>query len=94
MILVTGAAGKTGRAVVRRLVAREQPVRALVYRQDQVQSFTRVGVADVVVVLDAATRSSVPRTERIDSLLPMISVTRDERFECRAYSARSVRSLI
>ncbi len=49
MILVTGAAGKTGRAVVRRLVAREQTVRVLVFRQDQVESLERMGASDVVV---------------------------------------------
>ena len=34
MILVTGAAGKTGRAVVGQLVSRRLPVRALVYRAE------------------------------------------------------------
>ena len=38
MILVTGAAGKTGRAVVEALVARGHPVRALVFREQQVSS--------------------------------------------------------
>jgi uncharacterized protein YbjT (DUF2867 family) len=36
VILVTGAAGKTGRAVVGALVARGLPVRALVFREGQV----------------------------------------------------------
>jgi uncharacterized protein YbjT (DUF2867 family) len=49
MILVSGAAGKTGRAVIRALVARKQPVRALVFRQDQVKSLMLAGVAEVVV---------------------------------------------
>ena len=33
MILVTGAAGKTGRAIIRALTARGEAVRALVHRQ-------------------------------------------------------------
>lgn len=49
MILVTGAAGKTGRAVIRAVVAREQPVRALVLRQNQVGPLERLGAAEVVV---------------------------------------------
>lgn len=49
MILVTGAAGKTGRAVIRALAAREQPVRALVFRQAQVGSLERLGAADVLL---------------------------------------------
>lgn len=48
MILVTGAAGKTGRAVTRQLVARQQSVRALVYRQGQVGNLEQLGAADVV----------------------------------------------
>ncbi len=49
MILVSGAAGKTGRAVIRALVAREKPVRALVFRQVQVKPLMLAGVAEVVV---------------------------------------------
>ena len=49
MILVTGAGGKTGRAVIRALVAGDQPVRALVFRQDQMESLARLGAADVIV---------------------------------------------
>jgi len=49
MILVSGAAGKTGRAVIRALVARKQSVRALVFRQDQVKSLMLAGVGEVVV---------------------------------------------
>ena len=36
MILVTGAGGKTGRAVISALVALRQPVRALVHREGNV----------------------------------------------------------
>ncbi len=44
MILVTGAAGKTGRAVIEALVAREQAVRGLVRRKEQVGLLKRLGV--------------------------------------------------
>jgi NAD(P)H dehydrogenase (quinone) len=46
--LVTGAAGKTGRAVIRALVARGQAVRALVRRPEQVQPVKELGVREVV----------------------------------------------
>ena len=46
--LVTGAAGKTGRAVIRALVARGQVVRALVRRPEQVQPVKELGVQEVV----------------------------------------------
>ncbi len=49
MILVTGAAGKTGSAVVRALVARRAAVRALVYRPSQVQAMQELGAEEVIV---------------------------------------------
>ena len=49
MILVTGAAGKTGRAVIQALVARGQAVRALVRRSEQEAFLQRLGVQEVVV---------------------------------------------
>ena len=48
MILVTGAAGKTGQAVIKRLVAKGQPVRGLVRRQEQVVALEQLGVVEVV----------------------------------------------
>lgn len=47
MILVTGAAGKTGRAVVRALVARGAVVRALVHRREQIEAVRALGARDV-----------------------------------------------
>ena len=44
MILVTGAAGKTGRAIIRALTARGEAVRALVHRQVE-----GIGTSDIVV---------------------------------------------
>ncbi len=49
MILVTGAAGKTGRAVISALVGRGQYVRALVHRNEQVQLVEPLGVREVNV---------------------------------------------
>lgn len=49
MILVTGAAGKTGRTVIRALAARAQPVRALVHRPEQAQAVSSLGASQVVV---------------------------------------------
>lgn len=49
MILVTGAAGKTGRAVVRALVSGGHSVRALVFREEQVEPLTHLGAADITV---------------------------------------------
>ena len=48
MIAVSGAAGKTGRAICKRLVAYGQPVRALVRRQEQAQPLNALGVTQVV----------------------------------------------
>lgn len=49
MILVTGAAGKTGQAVIRALVARRASVRAFVYRSEQTGLVEALGVQEVVV---------------------------------------------
>ncbi len=49
MILVTGAAGKTGQAVIRALIAREATVRALVHRPAQVQTVEGLGAQEVAV---------------------------------------------
>src|SRR5262245_30983114 len=56
MILVTGAAGKSGRAVIRALARRGASVRAWVRRPDQAQSVRQEGASEVVVG-DLADRS-------------------------------------
>jgi uncharacterized protein YbjT (DUF2867 family) len=48
MILVTGAAGKTGRAVIRALIARGGTVRALVHRPEQEHVVRQLGAQSVV----------------------------------------------
>ena len=49
MILITGAAGKTGKAVLRALTKRGQLVKALVFRSEQVREVERLGVKDILM---------------------------------------------
>lgn len=49
MILVTGAAGKTGQAVIKALVTDGESVRALVHRPEQVQLIEALGAQEVLV---------------------------------------------
>ena len=49
MILVTGASGKTGRAVIRALIARGETVRALIHRPDQVRAMQDLGAQEIIV---------------------------------------------
>lgn len=48
-IVVTGAAGKTGRTIIRALAARSRRVRAFVRRPDQVDMVRAVGAQEVVI---------------------------------------------
>lgn len=48
MILVTGAAGKTGQAIIRALLKRKMPVRALVHKDDQIHLVQGPGVQEVI----------------------------------------------
>lgn len=49
MILVTGAGGKTGRAVIQALHARDVAVRAFAFRPEQAASLRVLGAHDVIV---------------------------------------------
>lgn len=49
MILVTGAAGKTGRAVIRALMAYQEPVRAFVRHASQVEEIKALGAHQVIL---------------------------------------------
>ncbi|HFQ94714.1 MAG TPA: NAD-dependent epimerase/dehydratase family protein, partial [Anaerolineae bacterium] len=49
MILVSGAAGKTGRAVIEALAARGAAARAFVHRKEQAMSVLALGAAEAVV---------------------------------------------
>ncbi len=76
MILVTGAAGKTGRAVLRALSGRGEPVRALIHRADQATSLKALGVQETLVadLLDqAAMRRAVDGVRAIYHMAPNVS---------------------
>ncbi|MBI3362221.1 MAG: NmrA family NAD(P)-binding protein, partial [Chloroflexi bacterium] len=49
MILLTGAAGKTGRAVIRALTAKGQAVRAFVHREEHISSVTQSSASEAAV---------------------------------------------
>jgi NAD(P)H dehydrogenase (quinone) len=49
MILITGAAGKTGKAVLRVLADKGQPVKALVFHSQQIQEVVGLGAKNVLV---------------------------------------------
>jgi len=49
MILVTGAAGKTGQAVIKALAATGAPVRALVRNPEHADALTALGAAEIAV---------------------------------------------
>jgi len=49
MILVTGASGKTGRALIRTLAVKGQAVRALVRRAEQVEPIEALGAEQIIV---------------------------------------------
>ena len=73
MILITGAAGKTGRAVIKALGRRQTAVRVWVRRQDQVDELRSLGVQEVIVgdVLDTAVShtSGTEEDRRVRALL-------------------------
>jgi uncharacterized protein YbjT (DUF2867 family) len=48
MILITGAAGKTGKAVLRTLTKDGRPVKALVFRSEQIQEVEELGAKDII----------------------------------------------
>jgi NAD(P)H dehydrogenase (quinone) len=76
MILVTGAAGKTGRAVVRALAGRREPVRALIHRAEQAPALTVLGVQETLVgdLLDQAVmRRAVDGVRAIYHMAPNVS---------------------
>jgi uncharacterized protein YbjT (DUF2867 family) len=76
MILVTGAAGKTGRAVIRALAKRGESMRAMAHRPDQASSLEALGVGDVIVgdMLDeSAMARAVQGVRAIYHIAPNVS---------------------
>jgi uncharacterized protein YbjT (DUF2867 family) len=49
MILVTGAAGKTGKAVIKSLIAKGQSVRALIHKPEHVEPMSALNVSEIEV---------------------------------------------
>ena len=48
MILITGAAGKTGRAIIQALAGQDRPLRGLVRRQEQADLLQQLGVQEII----------------------------------------------
>ena len=49
MILITGANGQVGRAIIKALLSKGEQVRAFVFRNEQIQEIKKLGDMDVVV---------------------------------------------
>lgn len=49
MILVTGANGQVGRAIIKALLSKGEQIRALVFRNEHVQEIKKLGEMDVAV---------------------------------------------
>jgi uncharacterized protein YbjT (DUF2867 family) len=76
MILVTGAAGKTGRAVIQALVARGHSVRALVHRPEQARPLEALGAQESVsgdMRLPATLESAARGVQAIYHICPNVS---------------------
>ena len=68
MILITGAAGKTGQAIIRALLKREKHIRALVHKNAQIQLLQDLGVQEVIAG-DMSSRKTMSRAmERVESV--------------------------
>lgn len=76
MILITGAAGKTGRAVIRALKERGEAVRALVRRAEQAESLQALDVEEVLAgdLLDGpAMKRAVEGVRAVYHIAPNVS---------------------
>jgi uncharacterized protein YbjT (DUF2867 family) len=76
MILVTGAAGKTGRAVVRALAAGREPVRALLHRPEHAPGLQALGAAETRVADlrdGAAVQRAVDGVRAVYHIAPNVS---------------------
>ncbi len=76
MILVTGAAGKTGRAVVRALAARGARIRALVHRVDQIAALKTLGASEGIagdMRIPATLSQAVQGVQAIYHICPNVS---------------------
>jgi len=76
MILVTGAAGKTGRAVVRALASGREPVRALIHRPEHAPGLLALGAAETPVADlrdGAAVQRAVDGVRAVYHIAPNVS---------------------
>jgi uncharacterized protein YbjT (DUF2867 family) len=81
MILVTGAAGKTGQAVIRALVGRKSKVRAFVRSQTEADLVTGIGVDSVTLgefQNNAALREACQGIEKIYHICPNVAPDESE----------------
>jgi NAD(P)H dehydrogenase (quinone) len=91
MILVTGAAGKTGKAVIKALAAKSASVRALIRRPEQTAELKALGAAEVILgsFEDARSLSLAATGARaIYHICP--NVSRDELNIARAVTAAAL----
>lgn len=74
IILVTGAGGKTGQAVIKALLKRNQSVRALVHREKQVQTLKALGIQVILGDMrsDATLRDAVRGVNAIYHICPNV----------------------
>ncbi len=92
MILITGAAGKTGQAIIRALVRHGQNVRTLAYRREHVATLERQGAHEVAVgdVQDrAAVAAAAEGTRAIYHICPNMHPREVEIGEVVIAAARS-----
>src|SRR3990172_1346243 len=76
MILVTGASGKTGRAVVAALARAGAPTRALVRRPSQLEALTKLGGGQVIpadMALTPELRRAVENVRAVYHICPNVS---------------------
>ena len=76
MILVTGAAGKTGRAVIQALSALGASVRAFVRREEQISILKALGITDVYVgdlLISQAVEQSLQGVRAVYHIPPNVS---------------------
>jgi uncharacterized protein YbjT (DUF2867 family) len=76
MILVTGAGGKTGRAVMRALAARGEKIRALIHRDNQADAVRSAGAHEIVagdMHAEIFLRDAMNGAQKIYHLCPNVS---------------------
>lgn len=81
MILITGASGKTGKAVINRLVSAGLPVRAMVHSANKIKGLKELGCQEVVVadMLDSkAVNDAFKGVQQVYHICPNMSPYEEE----------------